>query len=495
MIKKLFKQFSLSGNLHSLAGNISFAISGLCTFLILVRILDKALFGQWVLFVTMVSLLDMLRLGLTGTAAVRLMARSGKKNSRSVGASSYVLSLLATITISILFLGTYAFLNNKMSAESYYLPVLLFYPALAIANLPLNQAITIAQGNLNFKRIMILRIINGTLTLLCLALYALSFEPTIQGLIISYLSANLITSLITLLAGWDKMKHVFRASKTIMIGILQFGKYSTASYVGSSLLRSSDTIILSIAPFLGAEAIAVYAIPLKFVEAVEIPLRSFSATAFPRLSKALKTGQSYFGQMLFSYIAWSTLILFPVVFLLLAFPFFFLQLVGGAEYAEFLSVQTNILYLICLYILLLPLDRYSGVALFALDKPKYNFYKILIMLIANVIFDIIAVFIFKSLVLVALATLVFTVIGISTGWYMLFRETKTTIRQLPNLFTSKKRDLLCLLKGVIPVSPANKKRTVVSAQITLEQLANSKDSNTHYDVKNKALNKVNQVSL
>lgn len=436
MIKKILNQATGSGNFHSLLGNMIFAVFSFTTFLIMVRTLDKALFGQWVLFVTMASLLDMLRLGLTGTAAIRLISRCSTSDGKSVGAASYQLGVGATLAISILFLTVYYFVHS-ITPSSYYLPVLLFYPLLAFVNLPFYQATVLAQGKVNFKRVMILKIVNGAFTLLLVTGYIIVSEATLQGVIIVYIIANILTSSIAVITGWDNLKYIRRANKNIIIDILHFGKYSTASFVGSSLLRSSDTIILSLAPFMGAEAIAIYAVPLKFVEAVEIPLRSFTATAFPRLSKVLSTGKNSFKSMLLNYTFWSTIILFPVVFILCLFSTFFLGLIGGSEYADSLPIQRSILYIICFYILILPLDRYSGVALFAIDKPKLNFYKIIIMLGANIIFDCLAVFVFHSLVYVAFATLIFTILGIGLGWHMLTRELETKYKYYTDFFMNK----------------------------------------------------------
>ncbi|NER04070.1 MAG: hypothetical protein F6K17_16350, partial [Okeania sp. SIO3C4] len=90
--------------------------------------------------------------------------------------------------------------------------------------------------------------------------------------------------------------------------------------------------------------------------------------------------------------------------------------IGGEQYADSIALQKNILMIISLYIFLLPFDRYSGMALFALNRPGQNFYKIMIMLIANVLIDLVAVFHFQSLELVAVGTVVFTFVGIAIGW-------------------------------------------------------------------------------
>jgi len=112
-----------------------------------------------------------------------------------------------------------------------------------------------------------------------------------------------------------------------------------------------------------------------------------------------------------------------------------LQLVGGQEYASSIATQQQIVYVIILYILILPLDRYSGVALFALNLPKQNLKKIIIMLFSNVIFDIIAIFVFESLFLVSLATFSFTLVGIIIGWYYISKNDLPWAINLPVSFT------------------------------------------------------------
>jgi hypothetical protein len=82
------------------------------------------------------------------------------------------------------------------------------------------------------------------------------------------------------------------------------------------------------------------------------------------------------------------------------------------------------------YGLLLPIDRMTGVGLDSINKPKINAIKVFIMLLANVIGDFIAIFIFKSLLIVAVASIVFTVIGIWMGMYFLDKELSLTYKQI-----------------------------------------------------------------
>lgn len=440
MIKSLLNYFKNSSNLFSLFGNLLFTAFSLVTFLLMVRLLGKEVYGRWVIYMTASSMLDMLRLGLTGTAAIRLISTTQGEDQSKVIAASYHLSLITTFVISVVFLVCYLPVN-EFSPSNYYLSVLLFYPFLSFANLPFNQAITLAQGKVDFKQILSIRAVNGVLMFFGISGYLVFVGRNLQHIIIIHIAASALTSLFVVLRKWDGWQYIRCYHKQTLKEILHFGKYSTASYVGSNLLRSSDTIILSLSSVMGAQAVAIYSIPLKFVELAEIPLRSFTATAFPKLSNSFKENSDLFNHTLSLYLVATTLILIPAAILLVIFPELFIKIIAGTAYIDSLPLQKVLVYIIAIYIVLLPLDRYSGVALFAIDKPEINFFKIMLMLAANVSFDLIAVFVFHSLVLVAVATVLFTLLGIWMGWFFIFRETDyssktilTSINEIDRIF-------------------------------------------------------------
>ena len=81
MIQKL-KNILKKDEFLSLAGNLSYAVLGFLSFLLLTRSFEKEIFGQWVLFVTTSSFIEMFRFGITRTALVRFLsgANDKKKN-------------------------------------------------------------------------------------------------------------------------------------------------------------------------------------------------------------------------------------------------------------------------------------------------------------------------------------------------------------------------------------------------------------------------------
>ena len=93
-------------------------------------------------------------------------------------------------------------------------------------------------------------------------------------------------------------------------------------------------------------------------------------------------------------------------------------LLGGADYID----SVIIFQIFLIYALLLPLDRFSGVTLDAINKPNLNMIKVFFMATANIIGDIIAISVFDSLEAVALVTIVNVLVGVLVGNWLLKRE-------------------------------------------------------------------------
>jgi hypothetical protein len=70
---------------------------------------------------------------------------------------------------------------------------------------------------------------------------------TLNQLVIA-LIINGFTSLITIVLGWDGTKYITKATSETNRTLLDFGKYTTFTLIGTNLLRSADTLIISLSP-------------------------------------------------------------------------------------------------------------------------------------------------------------------------------------------------------------------------------------------------------
>lgn len=423
MLNKI-RNIAREKNISSLVTNMVTAFLGLLSFMLLTRQLPKELFGDWVLFVTLSTFVDLLRFGLTRTSVVRLLAGVKKEEYKRLLGSSYRINLILLLPITLICYSILLTVNMlELMLPNGYLLFVTWYPVLAAFNLGWNNASALFQAQQNFMRMMYVRLSNVGLFVLFLLLNWWYLKLGLVAIVWIYLVVNLIASLWCTLKNWDGLGYVRFADKGTERELLHFGKFSMGTLVGSSLLKSADTLIIGLSPILGSAGIAMYAIPLKLTDLLGIPLRSFTMTAYPRMSKLCKEGDlTGLRKAFYGYSGAITLLFVPIALCCFIFAEELILVLGGAEYKDSMSLLILVFRIFTVYTLLLPVDRFTGVLLDSINKPHLNLHKVLFMTAANIIIDVIAVFVFHSLVLVAVGTVLFTLLGIFFGFYFLKKE-------------------------------------------------------------------------
>lgn len=430
MIKRIL-HIAKEKNIQSLAGNILTAGFGFLNFVVLTRSFEKEIFGEWILYLTGATFVEMFRFGITRTALIRFLSGADKEEQKQLIGSNWLIGLVASVLIAILLWLILYLFPDQVKQSGFYL-FFKWYPLLAFLNLPFNNALTIQQAKQYFGQIFIVKTLNSGLFFVGLAINLFWLKLDLIYVIWYHLGISAFVSLITILAKWDGLRFLTKATKATNTIILNFGKYTTLTLIGTNLLRSADTFIIALSP-LGTAAVALYAIPMKLTELLQIPLRSFVATAFPKMSKAsiqndLEKVRYYF----YSYAGSMTILFIPVAVFGFIFSDFFVLLLGGEQYVgidPITGASTSLIFKVfALYGILLPIDRLTGVGLDSINKPKKNFYKIIYMVSANIIGDLIAVFVFKSLIGVAVVTIIFTFLGVIIGYRYLTKELQLNAR-------------------------------------------------------------------
>jgi len=420
-LKKMMRE----DNFLSLTGNVVIAVLGIAGFALLSRSLTLEIFGQWVLFVTAVSFFEMFRFGITNIGLIRYLSGADAATRVTLIGSNALISLGATVLIALILLSCTLLFKEAISNSDYSL-FFKWYPILAFLNLPWNNALIVLQADRKYGKILVLKAVNSGLFFLVLLANYLYMELSLTQLVLAVLMINAFTSFISMIAGWDQTKYIRSATLASVKTLLHFGKYTTFTLIGTNLLRSADILIISLSP-LGKEAVALYSIPLKLTELQQIPLRSFVATAFPKMAKAsahykLKEVRDLF----YSYAGALTYLFVFLSVVTFVFAEFFVFLLSGDLYLKTDSVAgfdvVNIFRVFSIYGLLLPIDRMTGIGLDSINKPHINALKVFLMVFANVAGDLIAIFIFHSLVLVAVVSVLFSLIGIGMGMYFLDKE-------------------------------------------------------------------------
>jgi O-antigen/teichoic acid export membrane protein len=422
------KKIISNDNTLSLAGNISLALWGLLSVFILARTLPPFEWGIWTLFITAGNMVEMFRSGLTSTALIRFLSGAeGEERNKLIG-SNWLIGLNLTVFLSIIILTANLLFKDHFKESGWGL-FFTWYPLLALLNLPFNNAITVLQADQKFGKILFIRSVsNGGFVLFLIVNYFL-LKLGLYPILYFYLGINIFTSLLTIVLRWDGLKYLRKATKETNKKLINFGKFTMGTLLGSDLLRSSDTFIISLSPILGPVGVAYFSIPMKLTQLLDVPLRSFLATAFPKMSKAsIKGDIAEVSRIFYQYTG--ALIYMFFVFAIIAFIFsdFFVLFLGGKKYIAAVPVYQ----IFILYGLLLPLDRFTGVVLDSVNRPKLNFYKVIFMAVANIIGDCIAVFVvpifypgvtmIEQLMMVAGATILMTIIGMIIGFSYVKQE-------------------------------------------------------------------------
>ncbi len=392
-------------NFLSLANNGLVAVFGFFGFLLLVRSLSTNEFGEWVLLITTANFLDMLRFGITRTAIVRFLAGADETEAHRLIGSNYIINLFSTLILVLVVLAIRYFFYDAVNGSGFVL-FFKWFPILAIINLPFNNAQSVLQAKMRFDFLLILRVINVGGFMLFLLVNFFFLRVDLRMIVYAYLLVNIITSIASMIPNWDGFRHIGKATGATNKKILDFGKYSTGTLIGSNLLKSADTFIIGLSPFLGTAGVALYSIPLKLTEIIEIPLRSYAMTAFPGMSKAsIEGNKDLVKHIFYTNAGGMTLLMIPVMIFSFVFAKDLVYILGGAGYES----TTGIFRIFTIYGLLLPLDRFIGVALDSVNMPRSNFLKVVYMAAANIIGDSLVVFAFYY---VAIVTSIVTLISL-----------------------------------------------------------------------------------
>ena len=401
-IKHLLK----SENGVVLIGNVSASIFGLLSIMLLARSLSKSSFGEWALFISAAGIIDLMRTGLVRQGMVRAInTADSEQDKNTIIASSGILSIGITLLSALVVAGLGMLVDWSPWSMSLFFD---YYPILAVASLLWNFDTWVSHANGAYRRMNLCRLgVNGLFVsfLLIGLLITFSLEQYMMG----YIGSQVFVSLVATKSLWRYKKHMIRLEQ--VRSLLHFGKHSLATLAGSNLLKSADNLIIG--AMLGTEAVAVFAIPMKVLDVMEIPLRGFVMTAYRNLTIKFKNNDlNGYKNLLKKNISILTLLCLPLAIVMLLFPELIISIMGGNNFQD----SNQILQFLSIPLILLPLDKFLGASFDSIGKPGLNASKVWIMVVVNIIGDIVVIYHFSSIIGVAIVTTINIVLGIGFAW-------------------------------------------------------------------------------
>jgi len=446
LIKKLLSIFK---NIHfqSLLGNGIMAVCGMLTLAILYRKLSVVDMGVYIFFMAILGLIDTLRAGFLTITFIKFYSGTEKSRAEQIAGSAWVIALFITGMSVVVNIPTY-FISSYVTDLGLVL-FLKYFSLISIITLPSFMANCVVQADKRFDRLFWLRIMTqGSFTLIIFLLAVLD-KITLNSALLTYAISNLLSSLLVLFLRWTMIRTVKDADKPTIMELFHFGKYSMGTNISSNLFSVTNTFVINF--FIGPAALAIFNLGGKLIQIIEIPLLSFAASGMPILSAHYNRGEKT--EMMYTLkklIGMMTIALVPVVVVSIIFAEPIIHLIGGKGYIA--NETPNLFRLFMTIALLFPADRFFALGLDVIHQPKINFYKILVMLVVNVVAVVIGISIYHSVYSIAIATIFPTLVAILMTYYPLnkyykfnfwsmyiigYKEIILFLKQLNKTFLSK----------------------------------------------------------
>ena len=417
-------------NKHFLAltGNLVISVFSLITMSLLYRSLSKQEVGIWFLFLGIQSLAEAIRAGFLSTAAVKFYAGTEKSRGDVVLGSVWFIALFITFTLVLLNGCLLLFLPFIHNPDT--IIILKWIGITFISSLPFTVPIWILMADEDYTNLLWLRLVNSISMFIIIVILIYLKKMNLQNLFILNLATNLLTGIYCVLFRLTHLSTIFKRTKSTIIEISNFGKFTIASSISIILFGNVSTFIITY--FLGPAALAVYNLPGRLMTIIELPLGSSVGTGMSAMASALnKNNKEEFLSLFKKYAGILTFAIIPIIIFVLLFADLAVNIIGGAKYTN--TEAANIFRVMIFFSILYPIDRFHGVVLDMLHLPQVNFQKILVMLIFTVIGSCIGYFIFHNLYGIVYFTRLSILSGILFGYYSLRKHLKYTFLEIINV--------------------------------------------------------------
>lgn len=260
---------------HSLLGNLVTAFFNVLSFAILVRVLSLNAFGEWVLFIATYNIMDQIRTGLLQSGIIKFYAGVEEDTARGVAGAAWYISLALTLGYVLLSAIVYVAAYDRFN-DTWHL-FIGWIGVLTLLSLPWNFASWILQAEHRFDKIVQIRLIqNGSFLVLLGILFGLH-QISLPNVLYAYCLSMALASAYCFVFRWTRIRAMVFRTREHKMALFRFGRMVVGSMVSSSLISYSDNLVIR--TMLNPAAVAIYSIPQKFMEVIEIILRSLSSMA------------------------------------------------------------------------------------------------------------------------------------------------------------------------------------------------------------------------
>jgi O-antigen/teichoic acid export membrane protein len=363
---------------YSLLANVIFIGFAFLTFMLLVRLYSPKEFGIWVMYLTITSFAEMARIGIVQNGLIKFLTASDSKQEKAkyITAGIY-LNLLTTIVSSLLLVLLAKWLEQVFDSPQ-LAQLLYFYPFYALLFGMVKFLEFLQMANHDFKGILISNFIFGvSLTAIVFGLWLTNLSTPLQYIILFQCLAAFLALIFSFIYA-KKYIYLGSLSKQALSELFHFGKFVFGTNFSSMLFNRMDTLMLGI--FTSPVMVALYNIPTRINNYLDVPLNSVAQIMYPKISeKYAKEGISSVRYLYERSVGLLLAVSIPLILVTVLFAKQIVWILAGEQYLD----ATPFVIAFAVMGLMKPYGRIMGLTLDAIGKPKLNFNLLLFSLIIN----------------------------------------------------------------------------------------------------------------
>lgn len=430
----------LAAAIYSLILRFSVPVFGVLNFMLLVRIFDENEVGVWVLFTTIITLIEVSKSGFIRNASVRLLSLSNE--SEAVINASFVINVLFTAACIVL-TGIACVLLVTIWWQPQLATLLGLFCIQLVVFIFFSHMDYQISSNVNFKVMMIAYIIrNGSLFVFLAAIFWLGITITLQWLALAQIGCLALATLYLLLR-FRPVQLKWRLEKKHVMDIVSFGKYVFATNTSSMLFRSTDHYML--ASLLSNASVAYYNVALRITNLIDLPSTAASEVLFPVSVKNLKDkGKEDLKRLFEKTVGYTLVIVIPLTIFCFVFARPLILIIAGEDYL----ISIPVLQVTLIYGLLLPYLKQLGTILNVMNKPQIGFYLMFFIFLLNILTNYFFITHF-GIIGAAYGTLVSYVVSIVINQLILQKELNVNFISTFRYYIIAHKELFYKAKGFI----------------------------------------------
>lgn len=418
---KLANNYWIKSGLINLLQNFSGVFFGFASFWVLVRVLSPEHYGAWTLFLSTVTIMEIIRNGLIQSALVKFMAAANPEEQKQILTASFTITGIVTficITACICCARWLSHLWKTPELEHmFYL-----YSFSFIVSAVLTQFNCIEQAHLQFKGVFVTNVLRQ-LIFFSYILVCILFKIPARLTWLVYM--QMISIVTVTIISWFYVKPYLHFSKVLsrawVTKLINYGKYAFGTSVSSILSGTLDQMMLG--AMLSPAASGAFNIAVRLINLIDIPTNAMATIVFPQSSRRNDADGAHAVKYLYERSVGAIIaILVPGILFVFLFSDLVIHIIAGSRYED----SIPLLRVALLYAIFIPYGRQAGTILDSIGKTKITF--MMVVITASVNIGLNYVFIRSMGVMgAAYATLCSNIVGFIMAQYVLHKALQTSI--------------------------------------------------------------------